>query len=325
MKHSLSVLAGLLLAAGSICASHAQEYPNKPIRFVVPWPAGGITDAAGRLFATQLSKRLNSPVVVDNKPGATASIGATFVAQAAPDGYTLLLGSSETHGINVHTFRKLAYDPGRDFISVAPFAVNPFSVVARPDFPANSIKELVALAKANPGKFSYASAGLGSATQLTMEIFRTQAGIDLLHVPFQGEAPALTALMAGQTDVQILSVGRSDPLSKAGKLKVLAVTMQDRYFGLKDTPTLKEAGYDKANIANWYGVVAPAKTPIAAIERLHAETQAIIKMPDAIAAYRAMGLEVATPVSLKEFQQATAAEPDRWAQVIRNANIRQEQ
>lgn len=306
-------------------AALAQDYPNRPVHLVVPWPAGGITDAAGRLFANQLSKRLSSAVVVDNKPGATASIGATFVAQSAPDGYTLLLGSSETHGINLHTFRKLAYDPARDFVSIAPFAVNPFCIVARPDFPATTINQIVELAKANPGKFSYSSAGLGSATQLTMEVFRMRTGINLLHVPFQGEAPALIALLASQTDLQILSVGRADTLSKAGKLKVLAVTTNDRYFGLKDVPTLKEAGFDNVNIANWYGLVAPAKTPGPVIERLHAEVQAILKLPDAQAAFRSLGLEVPAPVSLKEFQQAVAAEPDRWGQVIRSANIKQEQ
>jgi tripartite-type tricarboxylate transporter receptor subunit TctC len=320
---SASLAGSAALGSGPAWAQ-AQAYPTKPIRFVIPWPAGGITDTAGRAFANLLSKRLNSTVVVENKAGATASIGATLVAQSAPDGYTLLLGTSETHGINVHTFQKLAYDPGRDFVSIAPFAINPFSLVTRPDFPANSIAELVALAKAQPGRITYSSAGLGAATQLTMEIFRTQAGIELLHVPFQGEAPAVTALMAGQTDIQILSVGRATQLSKAGKVKVLAVTMPERYFGLKDIPTLKEAGYGQANIANWYGLIAPARTPAAIIERLHAETQAIVRDPDTVAAFRAMGLEIAAQVSQADFQRATLAEPERWAQVIRSGNIRQQ-
>ena len=302
----------------------AQDYPNKPIKLIVPWPAGGITDSGARIFAHHLSLRFQKPVVVENKPGATGMIGAAFVAQSTPDGYTLLLASAETHGINVHTYSKLTYDPDKDFIPIAPFVINPFSIVVRPDFPAATIKELIDLSKANPGKFSYASSGLGSGSQLAMETFRMLANVDYLHIPYQGEAPALVAFMGAQTDVQILSAGRATALRKAGKVKVLAVMTTERYFDLPDIPTLKESGFDKANIANWFGLMAPAKTPAAIVQRLYVESQAVVKSLEARTAFRGIGVEVYPPATRQEFQQFLEDEKNGWGAVIRRANIKPE-
>ncbi|MCC6534320.1 MAG: tripartite tricarboxylate transporter substrate binding protein [Burkholderiales bacterium] len=327
-RRALASLALRAIMAAMLCpfasAAWSQDYPTKPVRIIVPWPAGGITDSAGRMLASQLQTRLSNPVVVENKPGATAMIGATFVAKAPADGYTLLVASSETHGINPHTFSKLSYDPAKDFVAIAAFAINPFSVVARGDFPAASLREMVQVVQANPGRYSYSSAGLGSASQLGMEIVKLRLGLNLLHVPFQGEAPAVTALMGGQTDLQMLPAGRAATLRMGGKVKVYAVTTPERYFGMTDVPTLSESGFDKLAIANWFGVVAPAKTPTAIVQRLYAEVQAVMKSDEARAALRGLGLDVHPSVTLQEFQQFVAAEPARWGEVIAQANIKLE-
>ena len=182
MRNALLAVA-LALAAG---LASAQSYPDKPIRLVIPWPAGGITDSAGRIMAQRMSERMKTPVVVENRAGAAGTIGAETVARAPADGYTLLLASAETHAIAPNLRTKLPYDPQRDFVAIAPFAINPFSIVSRPDFPAKNVKELVAMAKSQPGKFTYSSAGLGSTSQMAMETFKGLAGADILHVPFAG-------------------------------------------------------------------------------------------------------------------------------------------
>jgi tripartite-type tricarboxylate transporter receptor subunit TctC len=322
MKFTHFVFAALFLLSH---AAFAQDYPNKPVRVVVPWPPGGTTDVAGRAIAQRLSVRMSSPFVVENRGGATGMIGATAVAQSPADGYTLLIASAETQAINPYTYRKLSYDPVKDLVVISPFAINPFTVVVRGDFPASSINALVDLAKASPGKYTYSSAGLGSASQLAMEMFKMQAGVDLLHIPFQGEAPAVTALMAGQVDAQILPAGRAAALSKSGKIKVVAVTTQDRFFGMTDVPTLRESGFDKVNIANWFAIAAPAQTPAPIVQRLYSEIQAIVTTPDAQAAFRGMGLDVYPPISQQDFQTFVNSEMTRWGEVIQRANVRLEQ
>ena len=321
MKFTHLVFAALLVSH----AAFAQDYPNKPVKVVVPWPAGGTTDAAGRIIAQRLSARMSNPFIVENRAGATGMIGATAVAQSPADGYTLLLASAETQAINPHTYRKLSYDPAKDFVVIAPFVINPFTVVVRGDFPATSINGLVDLARANPGKYTYSSAGLGSASQLAMEIFKTQAGVDLLHIPFQGEAPAVTALMSGQVDAQILPAGRAAALSKSGKIKVFAVTTQERFFGMTDVPTLRESGFDKVNIANWFALAAPAATPTLVVQRLYSELQAIVQSPDAQSAFRGMGVDVYPAVSQQDFQKFVASEMIRWGEVIQRSNIKLDQ
>jgi tripartite-type tricarboxylate transporter receptor subunit TctC len=321
MKLSRLIVAALFAVSGTALA---QDYPAKPVRIVVPWPPGGTTDAAGRVIAQHLSARLSSPFVVENRPGATGMVGATAVAQSSADGYTLLVASAETQAINPYTYSKLSYDP-KDFVVIAPFVINPFTVVVRADFPATSIKALVDLAKSHPGKYTYSSAGLGSASQLAMEIFKLQAGMDLLHVPFQGEAPAVTALMAGQVDAQILPAGRAAALSKGGKIKVFAVTTQERFFGLPEVATLREQGFDRVNIANWFALAAPIQTPGPVVQRLYSEIQALVKAPETQAAFRGMGVDVFPPVSREEFQKFVVEEMARWGDVIKRANIRLEQ
>ena len=324
MKRDL--LCQLAAAIISICSAFsigtvwAQPYPAKPIRVVVPWPAGGITDSATRMLAQALSPRLGQPIVVENRPGANGQIGADNVAKSAPDGYSLFVASAEPLAINPHVYKSLPYDPVRDFVGIAPFAINPFSLVSRADFPANSVKEIVATAKQSAGKYTYASWGIGSTSQIGMEMIKKQAGIEVLHVPFTGEAPAVTALMAGQVDLMVLPAGSA--ARQAGKVKVFAVTVPERFFILPNTPSLKEEGYANVNVFNWFGVVAPASTPAPIVQRLAQEIGAVATSDDLRSKYRGMGLDVHPPMSQPDFNKFIASEVVRWGDVIKSANIR---
>jgi tripartite-type tricarboxylate transporter receptor subunit TctC len=312
--------AALALASG---LAGAQSYPDKPIRLVIPWPAGGITDSAGRIMAQRLSETMKTPVVVENRAGAAGTIGAETVARAPADGYTLLLASAETHAIAPNMRAKLPYDPQKDFAAIAPFAINPFSIVSRPDLPAKTVKELVALAKAQPGKLTYSSAGLGSTSQMAMEVFKGLAGVDILHVPFQGQAPAMTSLLGGQTDLQMLPAGSAVGLAKAGKVKVYAVTIPTRYFNLPDVPTLKEEGFDM-NFANWFGFVVPAGTPAPIAQRLAADATAVAQAPETRTALQKLGVDVYPPMPAAEFQKFLESERVRWGNVIKASGLKPE-
>jgi tripartite-type tricarboxylate transporter receptor subunit TctC len=322
-KLMMRLLTGMLLAfaAGLACA---QGYPDKPIRIVVPWPAGGITDSAGRIMAERLSQRMATPVVVENRAGAAGTIGADLVARAAADGYTLLLASAETHAIAPNLRVKLTYDPQRDFVAIAPFAINPFSIVSRPDLPAGSTRELVALAKSQPGKLTYSSAGLGSTSQIAMETFKGLAGLDILHVPFQGQAPAMTSLLGGQTDLQMLPAGSAVALRKAGKIKVFSVTTQVRYFNMPDVPTLKEEGFEAMNFANWFGLVAPANVPPPIVRRLAADAAAVAQSDETRTALQKLGVDAYPATSAQDFEKFLEAERTRWGGVIRSAGLKAE-
>ena len=313
-------VAALALVSGMACG---QSYPDKPIRLIIPWPAGGITDSAGRIMAQRLSETMKTPVVVENRAGAAGTIGAETVARAPADGYTLLLASAETHAIAPNMRAKLPYDPQKDFAAIAPFAINPFSIVSRPDLPAKNVKELVALAKAQPGKLTYSSAGLGSTSQMAMEVFKGLAGADILHVPFQGQAPAMTSLLGGQTDLQMLPAGSAVGLAKAGKVKVYAVTIPTRYFNLPDVPTLKEEGFDM-NFANWFGFVVPAGTPAPIAQRLATDATAVAQAPETRTALQKLGVDVYPPMSAPEFQKFLESERVRWGNVIKASGLKPE-
>jgi tripartite-type tricarboxylate transporter receptor subunit TctC len=316
------ILAAVACFATSLAC--AQGYPDKPIKLVVPWPAGGITDAAGRIMAQRMSERMGTPFVVENRAGAAGTIGAEAVARAPADGYTLLLASAETHAIAPNLRVKLPYDPQKDFVAVAPFAINPFSLVARPDFPASNTKELVALAKAQPGKFTYSSAGLGSTSQMAMETFKGLAGVDILHVPFQGQAPATTSLLGGQTDLQMLPAGSAVSLRDAGKIKVFAVSTHGRYFGLAGVPALREEGYEAMNFANWFGLVAPAGVAPAIVQRLAVDAAAVLQAPETRAALQKLGVDIYPAMTAPEFQKFLESERTRWGNIIRASGLKPE-
>ena len=309
---------------GAVGGASAQGYPDRAIKLVVPWPAGGITDSAGRALAQRLAERMSTPVVVENKAGAAGTLGAETVARAPGDGYTVLLASAETHAIAPNLRAHLAYDPQKAFVAIAPFAINPFTVVARPDFPAGSVRELVALIKREPGKFTYSSAGFGSTSQIAMETWKGIAGLDILHVPFQGQAPAITSLLGSHTDLQMLPAGSAVGLRRAGKIKVFAVSTRDRFFDLPDVPTLREEGYASMNFANWFGIVAPADVPAAVAQRLAGDIAAVLQSEQTQAQLRKLGLEIHPPMSPADFQAFLAAERTRWGDVIRAAGIKAE-
>jgi len=307
-----------------LATSAAAAYPDRPIKIVVPWPPGGASDSVGRLMAQRLSERMSSSVIVDNRAGAAGTIGAEAVARSAADGYTLLLASAETHAIAPNMRTKLSYEPMKDFVAVMPFAINPFALVARPDFPAKTTKELLALIKSQPGKYTYSSAGLGSTSQIAMETFKGLAGLNILHVPFQGQAPALTSLLGGQTDFQMLPAGSAANLRKAGKLKVFAVSTRGRFFDMPDVATLKEEGFENMDFANWFGFVAPAGLPSAIRQRLADDMAAVLKSADTQAMLQKIGLDAYAPMSSQDFQKFLESELTRWGGVIRAANINAE-
>ena len=317
---ALKLLATTILLGCTVAS--AQGYPDRPIRLVVPWPAGGITDLAGRAMAQRLGERMGTTVLVENRAGAAGTIGAEAVARAPADGYTLLLASAETHAIAPNMRVKLAYDPQKDFVAIAPFAINPFCLVARADIAAGTTRELFALIRAPPGKLTYSSAGLGSTSQIAMETLKGLAGLNVLHVPFQGQAPAVTSLLGGQTDLQMLPAGSATSLRKAGKVKVFAVTTHARFFDMPDVPTLKEEGFEAMNFANWFGLVAPAGLPPAIIQRLASDTAAVLKAPETRAMLQKLGVDAYPAMSPQEFQKFLEAELARWGSVIQGAGIK---
>jgi tripartite-type tricarboxylate transporter receptor subunit TctC len=312
-----AAVAGLLAPA----MASAQVYPSRPIRLIVPWPAGGISDASGRIIAQHLGERLSVQVFVDNRGGANGRIGAEVAAKAAPDGHTLLMASAETHSINPAIYRTLPYSPTRDFVAVAPFVLNPFALVARTDFPANTVREVMALARVSPGRFTYASWGIGSTSQIGMEMVSAPSGAQMVHVPFPGEAPGVVALMAGQVDLMVLPAARANIFRREGKVKVFAVTLQERHPLLPDVPGMREEGFPSVNVANWFGITAPAKTPPAYVERLAAEVNAIVQVPEIRAQFQSLGVDAHAPMTQQAFQDFLASDADRWADVVRRANI----
>ncbi len=317
------------LVAGAFCMvsglAGAQGYPSKLIKIVVPWAAGGVTDVAARAMARGLSDRMSVPVVVENKSGAAGTIGARFVASAPADGYTLLLASSETQTIAPNLRAKLSYAPQKDFVPIMPFAIVPFALVARRDFPASTVDQLIALIKKSPGKFTYASPGVGSTSQLAMETLKHLTGMDILHIPFQGQAPAMTALIGGQIDLEMLAAGQAQTSLQSGRLKVLAVTTQERVVGMPDVPTFKEAGVPSLSFSNWYGLVAPAGLPPPILQRLATEMAAVMKSADMKAALKNLGLkDIDPPMPPPEFKQFLASEMIRWGSVIHSADIKLE-
>ncbi|MBI2319476.1 MAG: tripartite tricarboxylate transporter substrate binding protein [Betaproteobacteria bacterium] len=321
----LVALAGALLASLWFCpgGALAQGYPEKPIKIVVAWPAGGNTDTLSRLVAQRLAEKLSQPVIVENRPGASGAIGGEAVARAPADGYTLLVVDSSTYLIQLVSSRKFAYEAVADFALIAPFARNSFLLLGRADLPAKSARELIELARAKPGKLTFGSWGIGSIGQIAMVMFTGNAGIEVLHVPFQGGAPAETALLGGQIDLMLLPVGRVLALKKTGKIRVFAAMSAARSPLMDDIPTLKEEGFEAAEAGNWFGLAAPVKTPQPVVQRLAGDIGAVVKSPAIQAAFRSQGWD-AFSLPQEAFKRFVGAEVARWSEVIRRENIRVE-
>jgi len=301
-----------------ICFSalgQADRYPNKPIRIVVPWAAGGGADIITRSIGQKLNERWGQQVVVDNRPGAATIIGTEIVAKAAPDGYTILLGTSPLT-INASLYKKLPYDTVRDFSPVMLMASAPHILVASPAFPPNSVKELIEFAKSKPGAISYASGGTGSAAHLAAELFKTAAKIDMVHIPFKGAAPGAVAVMSREADVMFNSLPALFTLVKAGKLKALAVAAPKRSSHLPNTPTVAESGFTGFEASEWYAILTPAGTPQAVNVQLHDEVAKILGTPDMQERLTTSGFE---RISSSADQLATflRTEIARWATAVK--------
>lgn len=313
-----------LFAALLLClagASLAQDYPSRPVRWVSPWPPGGANDIFSRAIAQKLQEAFGQPVVVDNRPGAAGAIGTEHVAKSPADGYVLTLGSSPTHAIAPSLNPALPYDPLRDFTAVTLVAVVPNVLVVNPSLPAKTVRELVALAKAKPGSLNFGSAGNGTSQHLSAELFKVMAGVDMVHVPYKGTAPALADLLAGQVQLAFDNIPALLPHIQSGKLRALAVTPAARSQALPDLPTVAEAGLPGYDASVWFGVFAPSGTPRPVIQRLHTEIARALSAPDLKARMASMGAEV-SGLGPDEFRDFWRREIPKWADVVKAANIK---
>jgi tripartite-type tricarboxylate transporter receptor subunit TctC len=309
-----------ILVFAPLCAL-AQGYPSKPVRIIVPWPAGGTVDGLARSVGPKLSEALGQPVIVENRPGASGSLGAAEVAKAAPDGYTLL-AVFDTHATNHLLYKSLPYDGYRAFEHVTQIAASPQAFVGAANFAPRNVPELIAYGKANPGKISYATVGAGSSNNLNAVLFMSRVGIDMLQIPYKGGAPAMTDLLGGQVNVMIVSAWHTIPHIKAGKLKGLAVGSKQRMTQLPDVPTFAETlpGFEAVS---WMGLVAPARTPAEIVARLNRESLRALESPEVRDKLTGQGFEVVASAS-QAFAAFVAAESDKWAKVVRDYNIRAE-
>jgi tripartite-type tricarboxylate transporter receptor subunit TctC len=296
----------------------AEPYPVRPVHLVVPYPAGGPVDVLARVFGQKLSAVVGQPFIVDDRPGASGTVGSEFVAKAAPDGYTLVMGNNATHATNESLYPNLRYATLRDFAPIGLAATVTNILVVNPNLPVHSVAELIAYAKANPGKLNYASSGSGSAAHLTGEMFKLMTGTDIVHVPYAGAAPAATDLLAGQVGLMFASAPTVYQHVKAGKLRALAVTSAGRWANLPDVPTMAEAGVPGFTSEVWFGLFAPAGTAREVIERLHAALVEAAAAEDVRAKLAAEGFTVLTDTP-DEFRVFIAAEISKWANVIRQS------
>jgi tripartite-type tricarboxylate transporter receptor subunit TctC len=318
---SFSTLAAACAFAATAIA--ADVYPSKPVRIVVPFPPGGPADVLARTVGDKLQATLGQPVVVDNRPGAGGNIGMELVAKAAPDGHTLALAPAGNLTVNPSLYRNVPYDVARDFAPVTVIAAVPNVLVINAQVPAKDLAELIAYAKANPGKLNFASPGAGSGAHLAGELLKSSAGIEMVHVPFNGIAPAVTAVVAG--DVQVMFAGTSSamPHVASGKLRALGVASPKRIASAPALPTLDESGLPGFDVTSWYSIVAPAGTPAAVIERLQREIAKALETPDVKTKLAGLGAEpVANTPS--DFAGMIRVESAKWGKIVKDANIRPE-
>ena len=306
------VVAGWILAAG---VASAQSYPGQPIRLIVPWPPGGGVDTSARIIAQPFAERLGQSIVIDNKPGAAGNLGTEQAARARPDGYTLLMGSVSPNAINPHLYARLGFDPVKDFAPVALVASVPNVLVVQPNAPFGSVQDIIAAAKANPGKLNYGSGGVGSSQHLATEMFKRATGVDIVHVPYKGTAPAELGLMTGDVTL-LLDTTACLPFIAAGRMKALAVASKLRNAALPNVPTLDELGIPGVYAGAWYGVMAPAGTPREIVERLNRDLNAVLAAPEMKKRMIEFGAEIGGGSS-ESFGQFMASEVKRYAEVVK--------
>ncbi len=310
------------VAAISILAAsvHAQDWPAKPVRFIVPWPAGGLNDLIARVYNDEVSKAIRQPVVVDFKAGAGGRIGITELARAAPDGYTIGMGNLGPLTIYPHLYKTLPYDVRKDLVPVTMFAVSPQVLVVTNKLPAKDVGELVALAKKEPGKLNYASVGIGSLQHLALQLVLTKAGAQMVHVPYKGTSESLPNLIAGEVHAMIDTLPVLLTQIRAGKIRALAVTTPQRVPQLPDVPTLTEAGYPEVDAVSWYAVMVPTGTPEAIISRLYAEYTAAAQTPAVKKFLLEQGL-IYLPNTREQFAARIQAESERWGRIVQDQKI----
>jgi tripartite-type tricarboxylate transporter receptor subunit TctC len=317
----LKALAVLLAGFSTLAA--AETYPSKPVRLIVPFPPGGSNDIVGRLIGSELTSRLKQQVVIDNRGGAGGMIGTELASTAQPDGYTLLV-ISVAYAYNPSIFKsRLRFDPEKAFVPVALIGTGPNAFTVNPKLPVNSVKDVIALAKAKPGTLNYATAGIGSFQHLGAEMFRLMAGINIVHVPFKGGGPAMADVIAGNTQITIGSLIQVMPFIQSGRLKVLAVGSAKRNASLPNVPTIAESGVPGYEANNWWGIMAPAGTPAAIVKRLHTEIAAILATDKIQKRLESQGAETVN-ISSAEFGKFIRSETTKWAKVVKEAGIKAE-
>ena len=315
-----AVLALMLATAGA----SAQGYPTKPIRLVVPYPAGGPLDIMARAIGQKLTEAWKQPVVVDNRAGAGGNIGADFVAKSAPDGYTLLMGAVATHAINPSLYSKIPYDPVKDFAPVALVAQVPNILVVNPAVPAKTVSELIALARAKPGTLNFGSGSTGSTGHLAGELFNTMAGVKMVHIPYKGAAPATADLLGGQVQLMFDNLASALPNVKAGKLRALAVTTLARSAAIPGLPTIAESGLAGFDLTTWFGLLVPAGTPPEIVARLNAEIVRALDAKDMRERLEKMGAEPLSNNTPEHFAAFIRSEAAKYARVVKDSGAKVE-
>lgn len=310
-----------MLALATAAPLRAADYPERPVRLIVPFAAGGPVDLMSRAIAERLAVSLGQPVVVDNRGGAGGSIGTELAARAAPDGHTLVSGHIGTHAINVSLYPRLGYDPVKDFAPITLIATLPLGLFVHAALPVRSVAELIALAKARPGEINFASAGSGGPTHMGGELLKSLAGIDIVHVPYKGNAAALTDLAAGRVHLMFSNLLTAMPLVRAGKLRALAISSAQRSPQAPELPTVAEAGVRGYDLTPWYGMLAPARTPRSIIARLNREIGAIVSAPDLQERFRSQGIDLVASTP-EAFAALIRSEIPKWREVVKKSGAR---
>ena len=310
-----------IVATSPVPVARADTYPAKPIRLVVPFPPGGSLDVVARAIGQKLSEAWGQPVVIDNRPGAGGNIGADVVAKSTPDGYTILEGALSTHAVNLSLYGNLPYDPINDFAPITLVAITPNVLVVNPSLHVGSVAQLIAYAKANPGKLSFGSGSNGSAGHLAGELFKREAGVDMVHIPYKGAAPALQALLAGDTQLMFDNLANSAPQIKAGKIVALAVTTAKRSALVPDLPTLSETGLPGFDLYTWWGFLAPAGTPKEIIAKWNVEVTRILNTPEMRAFFAQQGAEP-SPTTPEQFSALIRSEIPKYARIVKESGAK---
>jgi len=310
-------LLGLILSITS-CVVSAQEYPTKPIRLIVPFAPGGPTDIMSRAISERITARLGQQLVVDNRAGAGGSIGSELAARSAPDGYTMLLGHIGTHAINTSLYSRIGYDPVKDFAPITMIATLPLGLFVNASVPAHSVKDLVALAKAKPGSLNFGSAGSGGPTHMAGEMLKSMGHIDIVHVPYKGNAASLTDLVAGRVQMMFSNLLTAGPHARAGKLRAIAISSGKRSPQAPELPTIAESGVPGYDLTPWYGVLFPAGTPRPIVMRLNQEIGGILTTPEMVERFRTQGIDLVTSTP-EAFAALIKSEIPKWRKVVKDS------